>query len=454
MNTFGLIGLLCLLGLMRRTSPQGILIPIEMDKDIQLPISGLSLDKNSAMHSTVMPIFGRDQNQMNSGQNIPVILDLTSNSILVADNTVGTGGSYGINCQQSNACFSNAATSTTCSYDGVKTEACEDPCKVLMRFNQVLVSGQTMGSYPTLTFSMYTSNPLWETAFGNNGVLGLSPTSAFWTYLNNGFNKQQGQEFIDVSTSYGVSDSTSVLTNSNSLISNSFLTINGRVGINDPIIRNFNNAYSNLWVFEGTTTSFSRNDVRPNANLCVDNTRRSYFMVPDAASVKSALFEKMCGNKTGCAKVNSNMEALDNFKVTLTSSDGKSIDINIKPQEYVNFDSNSNAVIGIEDFTNSECAQAYPLNSSNTNLGVGLLFLTKVEFIVRLTGIDSTTQLPSFQVGFNETTYPNDTIFLTILIALGAIILAIIVGIIFANSCKKKDLEKNHAEEYRREEDN
>ena len=104
----------------------------------------------------------------------------------------------------------------------------------------------------------------------------------------------------------------------------------------------------------------------------------------------------------------------------------------IKPEEYVSFNSNDQAVIAIEEYSSSSACSGLPDVSS----GVGLLFLTKVEFIVRIEDANK------YSIGFNETEYPNDTIFLVILIVLGAIILAIIIGIIFANIIKKKKSEQ------------
>jgi hypothetical protein len=430
--------LLLLLFIMNWAQVESQTNTMELGKDTEVPLSGSLVNTNDSISSIAGFIMGMTPSQPSNGQNISMYVDLTYGSILVPGST---SGEPGLQCTEANAC-TVGTKADTCTYamngqNGISVQ-CEVDSQVLLRFKPTELTSTSQ--WPSVNFNLFTSSDKWQAAFGQNGIFGLSPSSGFWSYLNTAFTKQQGQDYIDVSTSYTFNDLTKVLYRSGSRFQESFLTVNGRRGINEPIVRSFNNKYNNLWVFDQATVALSRYNITQSASLCVDNTRRTYLLLQNANDHKNSILTKMCGSTTPCNKNNANLGALDNFKITLTSdgTDQKSIDVYIRPNEYVNFDDQGLVYIGIDDITNSQCKSAYTTLSDST-MGVGLLFLAKAEFIVR---IPQNTQTTTFEVGFNETTYPSDTIFLTILIALGVIILGIIVGIIFANSCRKKDGEK------------
>ena len=96
-----------------------------------------------------------------------------------------------------------------------------------------------------------TPTKAWEDQNGMSGVIGLGPRSPFWNYIISAYNRQAGQDYIEVSASYKVKDIKQAVDGAAIELADSRFTINGRSGINEPIVKRFDNNKYNEWVYEG-----------------------------------------------------------------------------------------------------------------------------------------------------------------------------------------------------------
>jgi hypothetical protein len=403
-------------------------------KNMATDLLGVNLP-NGQFVTTISPSITVNATMNTNGQNTPLVHDLTFENIYVPNTATST---YGITCNSTVVCTPGAAA--VCSYNGV-TPTCVSAQSVLRFAPEAYNSTMT---YPQLTFSLFDGTTAWATANGQNGVFGLSPASPFWPYLNLAFKPEPGQTYIETSTNYKLVDANNQFDLTKIAITDSHFIVNGRYGINEPVIKAFNNTAYPYWVYDGANISFwSDDDGRSNVSMCVDNTQNNFFFVSDYAGIVGHVVKQLCGgasSDTVCTKNNSNVANVDNLKITLDDGSNK-FSLNLGAKEFISFDANGNAIIGIGKLSNSlKCA------TTTAPYGVGRLFLTRAEFIVRL------NPNGSFSIGFNEISYPNDMIFLIILIVLGCLILAIILSIIFINSCKRKP-EEGATDDYAKKED-
>lgn len=389
---------------------------LDLDKDIELEITG-EVVQNSLL-TYLSPFFGKSTGT-DPTQRAPLIVDLTFDKVMVANKE---GSDYGITCSPESLC-EISGEKTFCKYQNISIYDCQQG-SVLTRYRDSKVNDNNL---PQLTTFFYNSTLSWDSKFGNRGVFGLSPSSPVWNYFETAYNKQPGQDSIETSLSYRVKDPKNSIDQTRTQLYDSFFTVNGRTGINDPVVKRFDASKFTQWVYEGATVVYSRNNTKT-TNICVDNTQNAYFLSTDAANITRSIFTKLCGNPSGCTRSNSDFSKVENLQIKFEASDSKKFTMDVKPEEYLNYDADDSVLIAIQDLSSSSCSNAGP----KVTEAVGRLMLTKVEFVVRINGKDN------FDIGFNEITYPKDTLFLIILIALGVVILLIIVGIVVASTFSKK----------------
>ena len=401
---------------------------IELDKNIELNIEGF-LMKNKT-HSVLPPFFGKDQADSVSGQKTDLIADLTYDHLLLPRSN---GSSYGVRCEPELLC-DITGLKEVCKYGPVSVYDCQSG-STLLRYKDgkaVDANVQQIEAY------FYNSTQFWESQLGKHGIFGMSPSSPIWNYFATAFNMQQGQEAIETSLCYRVKDYMSSVEDSLVQLTDSFFTVNGRYGINEPVLQRFKKNTYSQWVYEGATLTYNRNAIRNEVNICVDNTQNVYFFSKDAVDLKRQILKNLCDNETQCHKSQSNMKKIDPLIFQIGKSGTKAFSMSIKPEEFINFDASERAIIAIGDIADSKCKDA----GDKVDNGIGRLMLTKIELIVRIVGPDS------FDIGFNEITYPKDTIFLIILIVLGVIIVLVILGIIIASIMSQKRAEEQGSTSY------
>lgn len=411
---------------------------IDLDKDIELEVSAEVV--NSKLVSYLNPFLGRSTSSSSSSQRTSLIVDLTYDRVMIANKK---GSSYGIDCTSDLYC-EISGYKDVCTYQEVPVYDCQQG-SVLVKFKEAKVIDPNIAQMTTF---FYNSSVFWENRLGKYGVFGLSPNSPIWTYFEAAYNKQPGQEYIETSLSYGVKDVKNAIDPSRVELSDSYLTVNGRAGINDPVVQTFSRIkYPTLWVYDGATIAYSSKNTKKNVSVCVDNTQQAYFLSNNASEITKSILMKLCGRNDSCNRSESNLNNLEVMSIAFSGLNDKKFTMSIKPEEYVNFDGQDKAIIGIQDLSSSKCSEAIGVSNA-----IGRLMLTKIEFVVRVIK-SQTNESISLQMGFNEISYPKDTVFLIILIVLGVIILLIIAGIMIASSLAKKKATDDDSEKYHKAEE-
>jgi hypothetical protein len=415
---------------------------LDLDKDIELEIKGDFVANSSLSYLT--PFLGKSSSAADAGQTTPLIADLTFDRVMIANDE---GSSYGIECRPELLC-EITGFKDVCTYQKVPVYDCQSG-SVLVKYRDVKLPELNIAQ---MTAFFYNSTEFWESKLGKHGVFGLGPGSPVWGYFDDAYSKQPGQEFVETSLSYRLKDYKSSIDPKQVQLVDSFFTVNGRAGINDPILQPFNRSKYAKWVFEGVRIVYGHKIAdKQNVALCVDNTQNTYFLSANATAMRAEIFTQLCGSPVGCTRAKTDLTKVSAMQISFESSDNKRISMSVKPEEYINFDASDNAVIAIQDIGASECGAV----GKNVTEGVGRLMLSKVEFVVRVHRSDKTKDVV-FDIGFNEISYPKDTIFLIILIALGVVIVFIIIGIVIANSVHKKKASEEESQRYtkQREDDN
>lgn len=406
---------------------QALSLKIELDKNIELEITGELVQNRS--YSVLQPYLGRMTEGSTNGQRMPLIADLTYDKLMIAN---VAGSSYGIDCQPELLCEIDGYR-CVCDYRFVSVFECQAG-RVLLRYKDDKAVDDNVEQIDAFFFN---STAEWEEEYGKQGVFGMSPSSPIWNYFVTAYNRQAGQEEIETSLSYKLKDYKTSADERYVQLTESYFTVNGRSGINEPIVQRFKKNRYKLWVYEGATVILNRNDTREDQKLCVDNTRNAYFIVKDVNELKRKILFDLCMSVEECSKATSNLKNVDPLQIKLESSDRKSFVMVVKPEEFINFDESGKAIIALEDLRESSCK--FASDSVEITMGIGRLMLTKIEFVVRV--VDENT----FDIGFNEINYPKDTVFLIILIVLGAIIGLIIIGILIASTISQKKTHEEHS---------
>jgi hypothetical protein len=412
---------------------------LDLDKDIELDIAGEVI--GNKLVTFLSPYFGRSAASPAVSQRASLIVDLTFDRVMIANKQ---GSTYGIQCTQDLFC-EISGFKDACIYQEVPLYDCQQG-SVLVKYKETKVNDYSIAQ---MTAFFYNSTDFWETRLGKHGVLGLNPSSPVWSYFDAAYNKQPGQESIESSLSYKVKDSKTSLDPSTLVLTESFFTVNGRAGINDPVLQSFNRSkYQTAWVFEGATINYDGKTERKNSSLCVDNTQNAYLLSANASAIKSAILTTLCGRSDACTRAKSDLSKLSDITVGFTGTDGKKFTMSVRPDEYVNFDAKDNAVVGVQDIAGSKCSAV----GHGVSDAIGRLMLTKIEFVVRVYKVED-RQTIRLEIGFNEISYPKDLVFLIILIVLGVIILLIIMGIMIVSSLAKKKATEEESDRYHKPED-
>lgn len=392
----------------------------------------LTLDKNTLVKiystitglktgTSVQPIIGANSSDSSKGQNASLIVDFGFDGIFMPN--LGTS-TYGINCEESLAC-SVYGQPADCSYKNGEKVTCLTAGTIL-RFADIKLIDKSISQ---VHFQLFTSSASWVKENGENGLFGLSPQSKFWNFLLSTYSVQPGQSYIEVSISYKLEK----LNSSEIDGPKSFLALNGRLGVNDPILQEVDSVGS-VWTYKNIL--FNDTNAERRTDVCIDNTADIYFLVTDAQVLKDNLNRKLCGNGK-CTNINSDVTRLESLFVTV-GSDNQKFKVEITPQEYVRFEKDGVATLLIDDISTS-----FYCSASQAKDAVGRLFLTKTEFVVRVSGFGAQ---PTFQIGFNETEYPDKSLYFYILLGLGCLVLVVIIGIFIYNAVKKNIAKKGNLE--------
>jgi hypothetical protein len=393
---------------------------VDMNKNVGLELSKVNV--KTKLFATIEPVFTILSSDLSKGQTQAVVLDLGYDRVLVPDRS--RGGGFGIDCTADKSCSAVGTQYNCAQYNGV-TPQCVDATS-FFRFNEMSLKDKNVN---LLSFQLIQSSSGWSDVIGTNGVLGLSPKSSFWPFVNVAYNKPKNQDYLDFSLHYKVKDSHYTFDFQKLDIKDSQFIANGRYTSTDTAFADADlKTYPAQWVIPKVTAKFSKtDDGRKDVPACIDNTVHQFFLVPDAdyEGLTQGINTQLCKKKDGCKRGESNAANVDNIVVTF-ASDSKAQDITLTARDFIFYDSNDNAIIGIGKQSDSTACAAVP-----NGIVLARLFFTQAELTLR------SKSATSFRIGISKINLPTTAFYVVILVVLVSLILAILLAIFLVRSCRK-----------------
>lgn len=400
----------------RMQVPANVLMGIQQDRSVA-----------GALVAYLEPIFGVNPKSRKTGQLLQTILDVNFADVYLLD---GKTSSKGIDCVEEKACGITADQRVSCKYLALAAADCS-PAATVLRFYPISLpdaGGQRM------QFKLLNATAEWKEQLGQKSVLGLHRASPFWNYMRDAFDEGQ----FEFSLVYQLEDKAEALVMDKSELADSFWIINGRFEANDPIMQTQDPVLdSGPWTLRNTAVNLSVSVQGPvvQGGACVDNIVNAYVLLQDPQPVAQAIFKRLCGSAEGCERKNSNLKNLQAWAVSYSGSGARgkkqaSDRVLIEPDEFVNFLDNGTAVLGVAALDSSAACSRQQAPSAA--FGLGRLFLSKAELVIRYNSSSDADQPGNFSIGFNKLTYPDDTIFLIILFILAVLIVILAVVIFLA----------------------
>lgn len=352
-------------------------------------------------------LVGADQGDTKKGATIKMIPDLSSNSLMI--------GSYkdlnwGINCEDGNmGCSKIDGTDHTCSL--LDSSASCQNVTTYLRFSNDTALPNNM---KRMTMEMLKTSDKWQ--MKGVGVFGLGPKSNLWDFISESYST--GKDTIDFSLFYRANKLDSIISTKEDNYKNSIFVVNGKGIAIDPFFVNYpKDSKSDSWIL--STVNFSRPGMsgktsETNEKVCLANAINATIASNSYAELLQTINFQLCGNKDGgCMLKNSQITNVTKWKFVLYNDSDKDsrFEIEVKPEEFINFDSEGKAVILVDDLSN------YKTICSGATMAFGKYFLVSREVVIRYN-----KQSKMFMIGFHA--YEPTLVFLIILLMLATVIFA------------------------------
>jgi len=352
-------------------------------------------------------LVGADQTDSKKGATINLIPDLSTNSIMV--------GSYkdlnwGINCDDSSmGCSKIDGTDHTCTLQN-SSATCQNVTTYL-RFE----NGTSLPtSMKRVTMELLKTADKWE--MKGHGVFGIGPKSTVWQYLAD--NYDTNKDTIDFSLFYRANKLDHLISTKDDNFKNAVFVVNGKGIAIDPFFVNYpSDSKDDSWIL--STVNFSRPGLsgktsETNEKVCLANSVNATIASSSYSELVQTINFQLCGNKDGgCVLSNSQISNVTKWRFMLYNESDKDskFEIEVKPEEFINFNSEGKAVIMIDDLTN------YDQICKGATMAFGKYFLASREIVIRYD-----KKAKNFLIGFHS--YEPTLVFLIILLSLAAIIFA------------------------------
>ena len=397
---------------------------LPLEKNLAVGISGSYNSASDTYFSLVNLKIGVLQSNQLNGQDVKFSLNLTQDGILIVNSSTEIQG-FGMPCSPDSQCYAPAGFPD--SYDFNHASYNTQNATALLRFKEQALPQAFTPSWQK--FQLGEPFEDWYHAYGNIGVLGLSPRSLFWSYLLLQY-LPDSQNSIVTSVSYAIKNSDYILQPSQAQLQSSFLTIDGRYSTNPMVIRDSVNISTGVWLYQNVNIYISPNLSYNNTTICVDNNANYYLMFESQLyqDVLSEFNMEVCGQTSQCNYSNSNLQDVLGFKVRFPDAKNP-FGVQFTGEELIQFDTNGNPLYGLGDLYQTGC-------DGKAQIGVGRWFLTKAEFSVIASTTGNSTTLGdsmdgiSFQVGFSQLylqAKSTKALLIIFIVAFGLIVLMVLI---------------------------
>jgi hypothetical protein len=369
----------------------------------QVPIAGKYYDSSTF-------VIGASSQDSSKGASVDMIPDLATNTVMVGS---FSSLDWGINCDDgSMGCTKVAGSEHTCRRLG-STSNCLN-ASTFLRFANGTSLPSAVGRLP---IELLTTEDNWSTK--RHGIFGIGPKSPVWSYFKNSYDN--GKDHIDFSLFYRASKIDHMISVDDQNFKNAVFVVNGKGISIDPFFINYpKNSNSDSWIINSinfTKTSSSGKRVESNEKVCLANSVNATIAASDPSELIQVINQQLCGNKDGgCKLSNSNIGNVSGWTFTLYNESDKDsrFEIEVKPEELVNFDKDGKAVILIQDLG------LYSSICSGATMAFGKYFLAAREVVIRYNKGTNT-----FDIGFHS--FEPTLVFLIILLVLAGIIFSVFV---------------------------
>ena len=375
---------------------------ISLKEMYSMPLKFAQIGKYS--YEQISMVFGAAKSSTSTGTTILMLPDLSYNAI-----TIGSAPdlNWGIDCTDNNGCSTMQGTVHTCSRLGA-TSSCLNVSTFLRFRNQTLPSTTNR-----LTIEMMTSQDSWQPK--GEGILGLGPQSPLWQYLKNEFETEN--PFIDVSLFYRANFLDKLISLEGGNFKNAVFVVNGKGIAVDPFFVGVSDAGNGKsWILDSINFTKTVDDkiIESQEKACLANSINFTIASNKFAELKRSVFNQLCGNPVSCSKAGSDITKIKpwTFKVFNTSDPDSFMEISLNNNEIVNFGSDGNAVLMVDDLSN------YPTICQDATIALGKFFLSAREVVVRYN-----KESGKFLVGFHS--FEPSILFLIILLGLASVIFLI-----------------------------
>lgn len=369
---------------------QSLLVP----SNTYLPISGhvAAFEGEVYFLETIELCLGKNiekpLNQQGDCENVKFVMDLGKRSIILPNALIYDQHTFGYFCNPQMSCHQQSFL-YYCSYN--TTYAVCHPAQVPVRFGP----GDTFlnNDMPRMNFSFVNDTFQWE--LGTFGILGMSPESSFWRYVRQNIKSgTQGKQNIQFALGYNFTNHEQAYRLDKLMLHSSGWFINSKQVKDDGILVSLP-ANSTVWTIPQIEVVRFSGDTPGNHDACVSNVMNKFLYIENFTSLlKPRILKQLCGNEQVCFEKNSVLGDVDNIYLTLykPGNDESRVKVILDPFDFIMFDENDKAVLGIGDVNEDKTNQC----PQNTSLILGRLFFSKVWLIIQL------NEDESFHIGLHQ----------------------------------------------------
>jgi hypothetical protein len=316
------------------------------------------------------------------------VMDLGKKDVILPNALIYDQHTFGYYCNSKMNCHREDIV-YICEYN--ITYAFCNPAQVPVRFSSL--DRFVDNNIPLMNVSLVNQTFQWE--LGTYGILGMSPESQFWTYARDNLRPiNTDNQHIQFALGYNFTHNERLYQLDKMIMHTSGWYINSRSVQDDSILIDLP-PNSTVWTIPQVKVVRYAQDKPLNLDACVSNVMNNYFYIKDFnCDLKPRILKQLCGNARVCYQSNSVLGDVDNIYIALyrPGNDESRVKVILDPFDFIMFDANNKAVLGIGDVNDDKSSQC----PAGTSLILGRLFFSKAWLIIQLN--DDNT----FRIGLHQ----------------------------------------------------